>query len=103
MSDKKRERKRQVKQNMNERIPDRDETISEAMQSVELRRADGTLVKAAFDNRSTTEVEEDAQWYAAFVDPDEGDISIHSLGTATGELWHPDNKKNKDQDGEETA
>jgi hypothetical protein len=37
------------------------------------------------------------------VDPDEGDITIHSLGTATGERWHPDNIKNKDQDGEETA
>jgi hypothetical protein len=73
------------------------------MQSVELRKADGTVVKAGFDNRSTTEQEEDAQWYAAFVDPDEGDITIHSLGTATGERWHPDNIKNKDQDGEETA
>jgi hypothetical protein len=60
-------------------------------------------VKAGSDNRSTAEVEQDAQWYAAFVDPDEGDISIHSLGTATGERWHPDNKKNKDRDGEETA
>ncbi len=103
MSDKERERKREVKQNMNEKNPDRDETISEAMQSVELRKADGTLVKAAFDNRSTTEQEEDAQWYAAFVDPDEGDISTHHLGTATGERWHPDNIKDKDQDGEETA
>jgi hypothetical protein len=103
MSEKKRKRKRQDKQNMNEKNPDRDETIREAMQSVELRKADGTVVKAAFDNSSTTEVEEDAQWYAAFVDPDEGDISIHSLGTTTGELWHPDNIKKKDQDGEETA
>ena len=103
MSDKKRERKREDNQNMNERNPDRDETISEAMQSVKLRRADGTIVKAGSDNRSTAEVEQDAQWYAAFVDPDEGDITIHSLGTATGERWHPDNKKNKDRDGEETA
>ena len=103
MSDKKRERKREDNQNMNERNPDRDETISEAMQSVKLRRADGTIVKAGSDNRSTAEVEQDAQWYAAFVDPDEGDITIHSLGTATGERWHPDNIKNKDQDGEETA
>ena len=103
MSDKERERIEQIKQPMNEGNPDRDETISEAMQSVELRKADGTLVKAAFDKRSTTEQEEDAQWHAAFVDPDEGDITIHSLGTATGERWHPDNIKNKDQDGEETA
>ena len=103
MSDKERERIEQIKQPMNEGNPDRDETISEAMQSVELRKADGTLVKAAFDKRSIKDAEEDAQWYAAFVDPDEGDISIHSLGTATGERWHPDNIKNKDQDGEETA
>lgn len=103
MSDKKRERIEQVKQPMNEGNPDRDETIGEGMQSVELRKADGTIVKAAFDNRSIKDVEEDAQWYAAFVDPDEGDISIHSLGIATGKLWHPDKTKNKDQDGEETA
>jgi hypothetical protein len=103
MGPKKQKRNFQDKQNMNEKKPDRDETISEAMQSVELRKADGTVVKAGFDNRSTTEQEEDAQWYAAFVDPDEGDITIHSLGTATGERWHPDNIKNKDQDGEETA
>lgn len=103
MSDKKRDRIEQVKQPMNEGNPHRDETISEGMQSVELRRADGTIVKAGLNNRSTKDVEEDAQWYAAFVDPDEGDISIHSLGIATGKLWHPDNMKNKDQDGEETA
>lgn len=103
MSDKRRERIEQVKQPMHEGKPDRDETISEAMQSVELRKADGTVVKAAFDKRSIKDVEEDAQWYAAFVDPDEGDISTHHLGTATGERWHPDNTKNKDQDGEETA
>jgi hypothetical protein len=103
MGPKKQKRNFQDKQNMNEKKPDRDETISEAMQSVELRKADGTLVKAAFDKRSIKDAEEDAQWYAAFVDPDEGDITIHSLGTATGERWHPDNIKNKDQDGEETA
>jgi len=65
-------------------------TITEGMSSVELRDAAGNLIKANSSTKLTPEEEEDAAWYRAFHDPDEGDIEIIDLGKATGELYAPE-------------
>jgi len=65
-------------------------TVSEFMSSVEIRDAQGKLIKANSLTKLTPEEEEDAAWYRAFRDPDEGDIEIIDLGRATGELHAPE-------------
>jgi hypothetical protein len=64
-------------------------TIGEGMSSVELRDAQGNLIKANFFTKLTPEEEGDAAWYRAFHDPDEGDIELTDLGKTTGEFYRP--------------
>lgn len=102
MAKKRKNRNFQVRKDLDLGNPNQIESTSEGMSSVTLRRADGTIVKPGIRTKTAAEIQEDIAWYSAFVDPDEGDISIHSLGVATGTKWHPDNAK-KPKNEEETS
>jgi hypothetical protein len=65
------------------------ETISEAMEGVEIRDAQGNLVKANNLTDVPESVKADMAWFRAFHDPDEGEIEIIDLGVSTGELYKP--------------
>jgi len=63
----------------------RKESISEAMSTVELMKADGTIVQANASTKVklTEEQREDLAWYLSFHDPDPEDITLESLGMGT--------------------